>query len=592
VYIVPQTSDDPPEDAQDAKIASVVTDCALNGTIISEIDGAPLQDQQPYWITVVASDKWGNANLFNLTWVASFSVQNNMGVDPPPRVEGLAAWDHPDDDGTAIDVQWDPTEVDDFDFYVVWASEHSLADVALKWVECKDDPAACGLLVVRQQRQTAEGPIEVTLGSALYGADLGTASAATIIPNQPIWVTVTIHDVKGNAFLTRLSDHMTMVTPIDNAGDRIAPDRIEHLSVRDRPADDGTALLLEFDESAASDISHYEVYADVVPFDDVGPRQPAMTLNRDVDQPVELEKLSSGRFIEPGSPVWVAVVAVDSMGNAWLTDLSVVQATPVDDSLIDPGLHLPVITGISAEWNAEGTEIVVTWDESRDPQVRGYTVHLSDEVYQDNRFASLGNVVLEQGTRSALNASTFNLSNDQFWYVSVVASDGEVTRFGVDPVRVEPWEPGKVTTPSEEQTEEGSGDWWKELGAMEIALIAILSMMILLLSMIIVIRLRKPSFDPLEHATSNWALEVDDWSDGGLGLPMDPDSDFDSAVTPVAESTEAAAAPPTGPNAGFTPEVSPAPIAPLDDLDDLASDLLGTGKKDDVVDTSFLDDLL
>ena len=595
VYIVPQTSDDPPEDAQDAKIASVVTDCALNGTIISEIDGAPLQDQQPYWITVVASDKWGNANLFNLTWVASFSVQNNMGVDPPPRVEGLAAWDHPDDDGTAIDVQWDPTEVDDFDFYVVWASEHSLADVALKWVECKDDPAACGLLVVRQQRQTAEGPIEVTLGSALYGADLGTASAATIIPNQPIWVTVTIHDVKGNAFLTRLSDHMTMVTPIDNAGDRIAPDRIEHLSVRDRPADDGTALLLEFDESAASDLSHYEVYADVVPFDDVGPRQPAMTLNRDVDQPVELEKLSSGRFIEPGSPVWVAVVAVDSMGNAWLTDLSVVQATPVDDSLIDPGLHLPVITGISAEWNAEGTEIIVSWDESRDPQVRGYTVHLSDEVYQDNRFASLGNVVLEQGTHSALNASTFNLSNDQFWYVSVVASDGEVTRFGVDPVRVEPWEPGKVTTPSDEQTEEGSGDWWKELGAMEIALIAILSMMILLLSMIIVIRLRKLSFDPLEHATSNWALQVEDWSDEGHGLPMDPDSDFDSAVTPAAESTEAAAAPPTDPNTGFAPEVSPAPVAPLDDLDDLddlASDLLGTGKKDDVVDTSFLDDLL
>jgi hypothetical protein len=104
--------------------------------------------------------------------------------------------------------------------------------------------------------------------------------------------------------------------------------------------------------------------------------------------------------------------------------------------------------------------------------------------------------------------------------------------------------------------------------------------------------LRKPSFDPLEHASSNWALQVEDWSDEGLGLPMDPDSDFDSAVTPAAESTEAAAAPPADPNTGFAPEVSPAPVAPLDDLDDLASDLLGTGKKDDVVDTSFLDDLL
>ena len=585
IYISPEISDDPPADATEAEIASILVNCTFDGSIISQIGSEPLIDQKPYWITAVAADKWGNENLLNITWVSAFSVQDSTGVDPPPRVAGLAAWDHPDDDGTAVDVQWDPSEVDDFDFYVVWAAEQPLGDVALKWTACKDDPAACGLMVIRQQRQSPMDPMLVTVEDALYGTDISSSIPGTIVAGHPIWVTVTIHDVKGNAFLTRLADHMVLVTPIDNEGDRIAPDRLSAPRVDDRPGDSGDGLLIEFQGSGASDLAHYEVYADVIPFDMVGSRTPVMILDRSASQPFELEMLSNGQDIEPGTPVWVTVVPVDTAGNAWRTDLATASATPIDDNATDPGLHLPIITGVGAEWNEDGSELIVTWDESRDAQVRGYIIHTSDEVFDDLRYANLASPSAIQGTRLSVNATEQGLDNSIIQYVSVVASDGEVTRYGVDSVRVDPYVESTEPTREGDQSEEGSGAWWEQLTSMEVALITILSMMIMLLTFVIVLRLRKPRFDPMLDATPNWSLQVEDWSDGGFATELPPDVDFANTLMPAAAEIKSSAAS----DESFA---SPSP-APLDDLDSLAGDLLsGPAPKRDDMDTDFLDDLL
>ena len=83
--------------------------------------------------------------------------------------------------------------------------------------------------------------MNIILEKASYGGNtLNEATASDIVPNKPIWVTVTIHDIKGNAFLTNLGEHMTLVTPIDNTGDIIAPDRLFEPDVEDRPNDIGT----------------------------------------------------------------------------------------------------------------------------------------------------------------------------------------------------------------------------------------------------------------------------------------------------------------------------------------------------------------
>ena len=143
----------------------------------------------------------------------------------------------------------------------------------------------------------------------------------------------------------------------------------------------------------------------------------------------------------------IRTIPVDTSDNAWYTDLNVGQATAIDDSLIDPGLHLPVITGITATWNEDRDEITVEWDESNDPKVVGYIIHLNPEFYEDVRSAYY-QFDMVQGTRSTVtpmplpieetnNLAAFDVNGT--WHISVVAYDGEVTRFGVTPVEVRNW---------------------------------------------------------------------------------------------------------------------------------------------------------
>ena len=80
---------------------------------------------------------------------------------------------------------------------------------------------------------------------------------------------------------------MTLVTPIDNSGDIIAPDRLPTPLVVDRPDDSGDALLVSFEESDASDLDQYEIYADTIPFTDVGSRTAAMIVERDGSTPFQ-----------------------------------------------------------------------------------------------------------------------------------------------------------------------------------------------------------------------------------------------------------------------------------------------------------------
>ena len=594
IYITEQVSDSPPVDAMAAEIATIVSGCEGNQTIITEIGGVPLVDGRPYWITVVAADKWGNENLMNVTWVSATAIQDNSGgIDPPPRVEGLAAWDHPDDDGTAIDVEWTATNVDDFSFYVVWVSEHSVAEVAMKWVECKNDPASCGLLVIRQQRQGLSEVMRVNMTTALYGNNLANSTAATISAGEPLWVTITTHDVKGHAFLTRLSDHMVQVTPIDNRGDVIPPDRLVAPEVWDRPDDSGDGLMVNFAKSSASDLDHYAIYADTIPVDDVTGREPAKLVDRNVDGPIEIEMLSNGQKIDPGVTIWVTVVPVDSSGNGWLTDLSSAQGIAIDDSQTDPGLHIPEVAGVKAKWTNDGTGIVVSWDASDDPQVRSYFIFISETPYEDIRYASLAEDRL-QSTRFQLGQSIEeNYTNNQSWYVAVVAFDGEVHRFGVNPYHLLPYEPPEDV----EGSGPGEGEstqWWSVFSTFELLAIVLLSLMILLLSLVLVIRLRKPRINPLDHATPNWELQGDDWGDGDVVGGID----YGATLLPAAESITGAASPPVSASAPTSTQTSLAatgtttPVGTDDSLDDLAADLLGDSpKKDEELDTSFLDDL-
>jgi len=189
-----------------------------------------------------------------------------------------------------------------------------------------------------------------------------------------------------------------------------------------------------------------------------------------------------------------------------------------------------------------------------------------------------------------IKASDFDsgLDVNATWYASVVATDGEVNRFGVAPVAVDEWDPNNPNT-GVEIDEEGSGEWWNELKPMQVALMTVLTLMIVLLSMIILGRLRRARYDPLEHATPNWELQVDDWGGDNYETTMEPQVDFEDTLIPAATTIREATSPPSS-----TPS-SPSRTTQTvtdDDLESLAGDLLGKTETKDSADPFDLDDLL
>ena len=108
VYALPASGWQPPSTVDGWPVAAYVADCIPGEAVIDSLGSSPLQDGVTYWIGVVASDDWGNENLDAVLVVEATPSADTAGVgSAPSRVEGLNAWDHPDEDGTAIDIVWD-----------------------------------------------------------------------------------------------------------------------------------------------------------------------------------------------------------------------------------------------------------------------------------------------------------------------------------------------------------------------------------------------------------------------------------------------------------------------------------------------------
>jgi hypothetical protein len=302
--------------------AKIINDCDENSTLVTSIDGEGLQDGQMYLVGVVAYDDWLNANLDDVDLIQVTPLRNQNGQPTPPdRTEFIQAFDHPNDDGTSIDVLWSVSDADDFSHYTIWAADQPLTDLSVAWALFGDDPTRCGCLKVNKQWiDESFSPLEVTLTTALYGGsgglmDITQTTPQSIQPDVELYVVVTVHDLAGNVFLTDLTQ--ATVTPIDNALDITAPDRLEVLSLTDRALDDGSALLLDFELSAASDVGSYEVYAATWSFSSVGqgtlgPSTPIATLERAPELPLTIDIVAGDTPVIPGQEIWVVVVVRDT----------------------------------------------------------------------------------------------------------------------------------------------------------------------------------------------------------------------------------------------------------------------------------------
>ena len=427
--------------------SSIINNCNDNSTIVSQIDGLPLSDNLEYYIGVVAFDSWLNGNINDVEIVTATPLDNSNGAAmPPTRIENIQAYDHPDDDGTAIDVVWTVSDAGDFSHYIVWAADKPVDDVGYLWNAYGDDPANCGCIMIdKQWIDEDKNPIELTLNTALYGAatqqddQFGPSDTPKLIqPGTELFVTVTVHDVQGNVYTDSLLS--ASVIPVNNFEDTTPPPRLDNISLSDRPMDDGSALHLEFELSPASDVIQYDVYAASWSFTSVGvgadgPNAPLMTLDRNPDLPLTISELAGDLPVLPGQETWVTVVPVDSSANSVRTNLTVVSAQSIDDGVTDPGSYLPSIGGITLKW-VEESEILVTWNHSTNLNVKGYQVHISSEDFMDITDATFVGETQTANSYVITEAVFDSLVNSSDWFISVTPFDENEVRNTVDAMRI------------------------------------------------------------------------------------------------------------------------------------------------------------
>ena len=603
VYILPASGWTAPTSVDGWPVAQFVTDCTTEEVVIDSIGNSSLDNDVVYWIGVVAVDDWGNQNVNDVLVVetASYSELDSSEFTPPDFVSELQAWDHPDDDGTAIDVSWDRSMAEDFSHYTVWVSDFPLNDLTDISLACASS-GSCNLVEIDQRQIGNSQRLEVTISSALYGTEADELSPSSISPDVPLYVTVTIHDIAGNAILSGLSDYMVLVTPIDNRGDTFPPDRIPAPTLEDRSPDSGDGILVSFSASPDPDIEEYWIFAvEGVPFDSTEGLEPSIIMDRSEWGQALLESLSSGDEIQPDVPVWVAVVSVDSSGNAWLDNLETSMISPVDENSQDPGMHLPEVTEIMAYWDATGTRIEVIWEGSEDPQVTSYKVFASSMEFSDTRDAIEVSSSANTNTSFEVIGPTPISSNAPYW-LTVVAFDGDAHRLSIDSIRVFPL--SEMTPGGSSDGPGGGGEsWFDQLVDGDLnTVILMVSAIMVILGGALIIRPRKRAAPQLwEMGTQEVEME-EELTREAMGISEEEEIATSSILSPTSEGDDSQAFAQEATIDEMPQQESWEPDVTVDDLlgteeeigleglNDLADDL-GEEESDDL-DVSFLDDVL
>jgi hypothetical protein len=587
--------------------AAVVNPCDVNETIVSSLDGVPLIDGQEYTVGVVAYDVWLNGNTENVLLDAASPLQNIVGQGgTPPRITSLMAYDHANDDGTAIDVVWEPSTIEDFASYTVWVSNVPVEDLSLAYAAFGNNPDACGCFSFNKQWiDERTNPIELTLSTALLvpsGSELSDGVPGLIQPDVKLFVAVTVHDLKGNVHLTELTQ--ATVTPIDNVNDNTAPDRLTELTLVDRPNDDGKALLLSFELSEADDAWEYMVYAETYNFEGKVGREgtqlalnPITTLDRSPTLPLVIDLVAGDVPVIPGQEIWVAVVVMDSSGNAHVDTLTMVSAAATDEGITDPGVYLPDIEKVEAEWFEE-TSVFVEWQHSVDANVRGYHIYIGEDMFTSTEDATMVGQTVSANSFLITSELFDDLDNSTAYYVAVVPYDDTVAKSTVEAV--------KVNALGDEGGSEGESDDGGQLSLESLLttpnLIAAGMLLIVVLLLVIVVRTRNST----SRRSKNWELQEATW-----GI-QDTSWDSPTAAPATVAAPAAPAAPPgistqqandiyAAANAIQTPDygrptyqaAQPVLRPQVDQnlLDGLLDEPAAAPKMPEI-DTSFLDDLL
>jgi len=505
--------------------AKIIDECSETSTVVTSIDGVALQDGQMYYVGVVAYDDWLNVNFEDVDLINVTPLRNIAGSGTTPnRVGTVNAFDHPDDDGTAIDVIWSISDADDFSHYIVWAADQPISDLSAAWAAFGDDDEKCACLKINKQWIDEDyNPIELSISTALYGGDsIIDATPQIIQPDIELYVVVTVHDLAGNVYLTDLPQ--ATVTPINNLQDVTAPAPLESIELYDRPNDDGSALLLDFELSEESDVATYEIYAATWAFDAIGmgstgPSTPIAILSRLPELPLTIDIVAGDTPVIAGQEIWAVVVVRDTAGNAQEINLASVSAQSVDDGVDDLGGYLDEIEDIVLTWNSE-TNILVEWSHSSDSSVRGYRVYISNSDFSSYSEADFVAEVKASNSFLITPNNYDPLVNTSAWYIAVTPFDDLFEREEVDTIMLDVF--GKETTNGNDgQDTTLENDFSSLLSTSNMLAAGLLVVALFLL--VAIFRSRggqRNRNQSLELQEATWGIQDDDW--GAVGVPAPP----------------------------------------------------------------------
>jgi hypothetical protein len=376
-------------------------------------------------------------------------------------------------------------------------------------------------------------------------------------------------------------------------------------------------VFVTFQESEESDIAEYWIYAETVPFSSLESREPAMVVSRDLEMPLLLEIFSDGSPLAPNILFWVSIIPVDSSGNYWSEGVKTSSIALINENILDPGLHIPEISGIIAYWDSSGARIQVEWDDKNDPVIESYFIFLSSTPFEDTRNADASQMIeityssysWRADISQNIDGNSYALNNENTYWIAIVGFDGSVHRLAVNPLEVQPWSESAFGT--DNPGADSGISWINQLidGDMNM-IIALVSAIMILIGGALVL---KPKGQSVPQPWEMGALEVEleeQMFDQDLGMD-DDDYPIENEVTYQSDSfdqidpvdySENQIIPPSNEVVdellGKDEDIDLDDLSDLaddfddldfDDLDDMAEDL---SEEIDDIDTSFIDDIL
>jgi hypothetical protein len=292
---------------------------------VTTCNGVDIIDGTEYYLAVTAVDDDG---LEDTAVVPAGPVTSEDNLIPPP-IENIVAEDTPNDNGGSITLSWSATTVEDFDHYNIYIHTVTFSEIT-------------GLI--------PELTIDVITTTTIEVTTIGGEPIANYVD---YYLAVTAVDHSGQEAVG-----VTCAGPVQ-ALDNLAPEPISNVEAIDTPDDNGGSIRVSWSQSYAVDFSHYHVYVTDMMISSVEELTPELVVDEVDNTTIDITTYNNGELLINGAEYYVAVTAVDLVGNELVEDITCAgPVIPLDN------LPPPPITNVEAYDTPDdnGGSITLTWD--------------------------------------------------------------------------------------------------------------------------------------------------------------------------------------------------------------------------------------